>query len=101
MDHEDPEIDKSNGVVNGDIFDALKEYIVRVCIALINKDSLDTKKLSEALRRPDAVDILKRFISSAESSIVFIEDATSVGGEGSAKYFTFWLYSACQRKIVY
>jgi hypothetical protein len=67
---------------NVDILPSLREYIVRVCVAIINKNSLDAIKLNEALDREDAVGVLTRFISSAESSIVFIEDATSLGGEG-------------------
>ena len=82
IDHEDPEMDDIRGSVNGDILDALKEYIVRVCIALINKESLDPEKIMVALGQPHAGDILKKFIVSSESSIVFIEDATSAGGEG-------------------
>lgn len=76
-------MDDIRGSVNGDILDALKEYIVRVCIALINKESLDPEKIMVALGQPDAGDILKKFIVSSESSIVFIEDATSAGGEGT------------------
>lgn len=78
----------NNTIVNADILSSLTEYIIRVCVAVINNDSLNDK-LVIALAQQDSVDILARFISSGESSIVFIEDATSVGGEGN--YFIFYL----------
>ena len=86
MDDNSPENDESTGAEYVDILQALKQFIIRICIASINKDSLDNKKLTEVLDRQD--DILRKFISSPESSIVFIEDATSVGGEGTDSFPT-------------
>lgn len=91
MDDNSPENDDLNGAENVNILQALKQFIIRICIASINKDTLDNSKLSEVLDRHDSVDILRKFISSAESSIVFIEDATSVGGEGMAAILVTFL----------
>lgn len=68
--------------IDEDILPSLKEYITRVFLAVINSDVLDNDKINVALGKQDAVDILTKFIMSAESSIVFLEDATSEGGEG-------------------
>lgn len=81
------ENDGGDSPADVDIMLALTEYLVRVFLALINKPSLDRKVLSEAFEKQDAVDVLRKFISSPESSIVFIEDSTSIGGEGSQSLF--------------
>jgi hypothetical protein len=70
--------------VDEDILPALKEYITRVFVAAINSDVLDNSLITLAVEKQDATDILTKFIISAESSIVFLEDATSEGGEGAA-----------------
>jgi hypothetical protein len=81
------ENDEGDSPADVDSMLALTEYLVRVFLALINKPSLDRKVLSEAFERQDAVDVLRKFISSPESSIVFIEDSTSIGGEGNQPWF--------------
>lgn len=70
--------------VDEDILPALKEYITRVFIAAINSDVLDNNLITLAVEKQDAIDILTKFIISTESSIIFLEDATSEGGEGAA-----------------
>ena len=82
MDDNYSEKGKTGHSANAEVMKELKDYISRVCIALINRESLDKNKLSEAFEKQDSVDALNAFICSAESSIVFIEDSTSIGGEG-------------------
>jgi hypothetical protein len=78
-----PEKGQSGPTVSVDPLESLKDYVVRVCVALINIESLDQYKLNEAFRRQEAVDVFTKFVSSADSSIIFIEDSTSIGGEGN------------------
>lgn len=73
---------KTGHSANAEVMQELKDYISRVCIALINRELLDKNKLSEAFEKQESVDAFNTFICSAESSIVFIEDSTSIGGEG-------------------
>jgi hypothetical protein len=77
--------------IDEDILPALKEYITRVFVAIINSDTLDNNVVTLALEKQDAIDILTKFIISAESSIVFLEDATSEGGEGTAHVIVTFL----------
>lgn len=77
------ENDESDSPADVDIMLALTEYLIRVCLALINRPTLDRKILSEAFDRQDSVDVFRKFISSPESSIMFVEDSTSIGGEGN------------------
>ena len=99
MDDTHPDEDENDSAANSNTLEALKQYIVRVCLALINKDSLDSVKLREALERQDALDILRRFLSSAESSIVFLEDSSSVGGEGNWNTYSL-LVTKADSKII-
>jgi hypothetical protein len=78
-----PEKGQSGHIVSMDPLESLKDYVVRVCVALINIESLDQYKLNEAFGRQEAVDVFTKFVSSADSSIIFIEDSTSIGGEGN------------------
>jgi hypothetical protein len=78
-----PEKGQSGHVVSMDPLESLKDYVVRVCVALINIESLDQYKLNVAFGRQEAVDVFTKFVSSADSSIIFIEDSTSIGGEGN------------------
>lgn len=73
---------KTGHSANAEVMQELKDYISRVCIALINRELLDKNKLSEAFEKQESVDAFNTFICSAESSIMFIEDSTSIGGEG-------------------
>jgi hypothetical protein len=74
---------QSSHTVSIDLLESLRDYVVRVCVALINLESLDQHKLNEAFGRQEAVDVFTKFVSSADSSIIFIEDSTSIGGEGN------------------
>lgn len=78
-----PDKGQSDHAISDDLLESLKDYVVRVCVALINTESLDKNKLSEAFERQDAVDVFTKFVSSADASIIFIEDSTSIGGEGN------------------
>ena len=77
------ENDEGDSPADIDTMLALIEYLIRVCLALFNRPSLDSRILSEAFDRQDSVDVFRKFISSPESSIIFIEDSTPIGGEGN------------------
>ena len=83
------EIELKDGEHSTDVHPLLCNYIVKVFSAILDttatdaevKNSHNSKKLLEILQHRDTTETLDKFANGGESSILFVEDATSTGGE--------------------
>lgn len=63
--------------------DMLSSYIIKVYSATTSADTTTAvaTKLQETLMRRETIEILVKFTNGGESSVLFVEDATSSGGQ--------------------
>ena len=84
------ETELKDGEHAAEIHPLLCNYIVKVFTAILDTTSTteadetinnNSKKLLEILQHRDTIETLDKFANGGESSILFVEDATSTGGE--------------------
>ena len=105
------EIEVKDGEYAAEMHPPLCNYIVKVFTAILDTTSTvegditsnnnKSKKLLEILQHRDTIETLNKFANGGESSILFVEDATSTGGDGKYSPYTVLLLPLLQSHYYY
>ena len=68
-------------VAEAELLANFNDFLVRMVSATVSK--ADLTKILQGFNRQEAVHIISKFLTSTESSVIFVEDATMSGGDGN------------------